>query len=260
MEVKDLSWNETSTKRFNNLLLPKSIRGVIIGKSGCGKTTLLLNLLLRTGWLDYNKLAVFGKSLFQPEYRILKKAFEEKLPKEAIMRLFDLRDEIIRLDVSPTALVEEWAKQINNKSDIDCSFYESAVDVPDPRDLSSENKNLIIFDDLLLEKQNKCESYYIRGRHSNVDCFYLSQNYFKLPRQTIRENANFLCLFPQDLKNINHIYNDHVSQDMSKDEFRKLCKTAWEKPHGFVVIDSTSKKKNGKYRSGLDEFYIPEGS
>ena len=72
-------------------------------------------------------------------------------------------------------------------------------DVPDPRDLNSEDKNLMIFDDLLLEKQNKCESYYIRGKHSNVDCFYLSQNYFKLPRQTIRENANFICLSPQDL-------------------------------------------------------------
>ena len=92
MEVKDLSWNETSTKRFNHPLLPKSIRGIILGKSGCGKTTLLLNLLLRPGWLDYNTLSVFGKSLFQPEYRILKKAFEEKLPKEAIVQLFDLRD------------------------------------------------------------------------------------------------------------------------------------------------------------------------
>ena len=257
MEVKDLSWNEIVSKRFNHLLLPKSIRGVIIGKSGCGKTTLLLNLILRPGWLDYNKLSVFGKSLFQPEYRILKKAFQEKIPKEAIMRLFDLRDEIMRLDVSPSALVEEWAKDIRDKSDIDCQFYDTAEDVPDPRELNSENKNLMIFDDLLLEKQNKCESYYIRGRHSNVDCFYLSQNYFKLPRQTIRENANFICLFPQDLKNINHIYNDHVSQDMSKEEFRNLCKTAWEKPHGFVVIDLTSKKHNGKYRSGFDTFYIP---
>lgn len=125
------------SKRFNHLLLPKSIRGVIIGKSGCGKTTLLLNLLLRPGWLDFNNLTVFGKSLFQPEYRILKKAFEEKLPKEAIMRLFDLRDEVIRLDVSPSALVEEWAKDIRDKSDIECNFYESAEDVPDPRDLCS---------------------------------------------------------------------------------------------------------------------------
>ena len=77
MEIANLSWNEVITKRFNNPLLPTSIRGIIIGNSGCGKTTLLLNLLLRPGWLDYNNLCVFGKSLFQKEYRILKKAFEE---------------------------------------------------------------------------------------------------------------------------------------------------------------------------------------
>ena len=48
MEIKDLSWNEILEKRFNHPLLPRSIRGIIIGKSGCGKTT----LLLRPGWLD----------------------------------------------------------------------------------------------------------------------------------------------------------------------------------------------------------------
>ena len=84
MEVKDLSWNdETSSSRFKNPLLPRSIRGLIVGKSGCGKTTLLLNLLLNPGWLDYDNLQVFGRSMFQPEYKILKKSFEEKLPKEA---------------------------------------------------------------------------------------------------------------------------------------------------------------------------------
>ena len=86
----------------------------------------------------------------------------------------------------------------------------------------------MIFDDLLLEKQNKTESYYVRGRHSNVDCFYLTQNYFKLPRQTIRENANLICLFPQDLKNLNHIYSDHVGDDMTKEEFRRFCKNCWD--------------------------------
>ena len=45
-------------------------------------TTLLLNLLLRPDWLDYDNLCVFGKSLFQPEYKILKKAFKENLPKD----------------------------------------------------------------------------------------------------------------------------------------------------------------------------------
>ena len=84
--------------------------------------------------------------------------------------------------------------------------------------------------------------------------FILHKNQFKLPRQTIRENANFICLFPQDPKNINNIYNDHVgADDMSKEEFTK---SAWGRPHGFVVIDLTSKTNNGKYRCGLDTFYI----
>jgi ABC-type lipoprotein export system ATPase subunit len=50
MEVTDLSWNIGKNKRNNNKLLPRSIRGIIVGKSGCGKTTLLLNLLLKT-WM-----------------------------------------------------------------------------------------------------------------------------------------------------------------------------------------------------------------
>jgi len=205
MEINDLSWNELSQNRFNSALLPRSIRGLIVGKFGCGKTTLLLNLLLQPGWLDYNNLSIFGKSLFQPEYRILKKAFEEKLPKEAIIRLFQNQGEIMKLNIPPSSVVEEMAKNSKDTFNVDCSFFESAEDVPDPRDLSLEKKNLIVFDDLLLQKQNTPERYYIRGRHSNVDCFYLCQNYFQLPRQTIKENSNFICLFPQDLKNINHI-------------------------------------------------------
>ena len=34
-----------------------------IADLSCGKTTRLLNLLLRLGWLDYDNLCVFGKSL-----------------------------------------------------------------------------------------------------------------------------------------------------------------------------------------------------
>ena len=123
MEIEDLSWNENISKRFNHPLLPRSIRGIIVGKSGCGKTTLLLNLLLRCGWLDYDNLSVFGKSLFQPEYRILKKAFEEELPKEYVLRLFTMREEIQNSQIPPSLLLQEWAKSIKNKSNIKCNFF-----------------------------------------------------------------------------------------------------------------------------------------
>ena len=80
----------------------------------------------------------------------------------------------------------------------------------------------MVFDDMSLEKQNTYESYYVRGRHINVDCFHLAQNYFMLPDQTIRENANFICLFSQDLKNLNHIFDDHVGSGKTKEEFRQI--------------------------------------
>jgi len=73
------------------------------------------------------------------------------------------------------------AKNQTQRFDIECKFFENTSDVPDPRELSPEKKNLVVFDDLRLEKQNKCEVYYTRGRHSLVDCFYLAQNLFKLP-------------------------------------------------------------------------------
>ena len=91
------------------------------------------------------------------------------------------------MGISSIIIVEEMAKQIRDKSDVECNFYQSAEDVPEPRELSSEKKNLMVFDDMLLEKQNTCESYYFSRRHSNGDCFYLDHNYFKLSRQTIRE-------------------------------------------------------------------------
>ena len=257
MEIDDISWSKRKTERFNSPLLPKSIRGLIIGKSGCGKTTLLLNLLLKPNWLDYNNLCVFGKSLFQPEYKILKEAFEENLLKDYILRLFEMGDEIEESEIPISAVVQEWAKTIEDKSTLKCNFFETGSDVPDPRELNPLDNNLMIFDDLLLDKQNKCEDYYVRGRHSNVDCFYLSQNYFKLPRQTIRENTNFICLFKQDLKNVRNIHQDHVGDDMTLEDFRKFLHECWLKPFGFAVIDHSSEKDEGKYRHRLDNFFIP---
>ena len=81
-----------------------------------------------------------------------------------------MRDEIRIRQIPPSAVVQELDRMIkNNDSNVRCNFCETARDIPDPQELNSEDKNLMIFDDLLLEKRNKCKCYYIGGRHSNVD-------------------------------------------------------------------------------------------
>ena len=122
MEVKILAWNEKLSKHCNHPLLPKGIRGFIIGKSGCGKSTLFINLLLRSGWLDYNNINIFGISLFQPEYHILKKAFEEKLPKEVIIRLFANQSEITYFSISSYQLLKKWRKILETNLMLSLNF------------------------------------------------------------------------------------------------------------------------------------------
>ena len=62
------------------------------------------------------------------------------------------QNEMMNLGISSISIAEDMAKEIAVKSYVDCNFYQSAEDVPDPRELSSEKKNLMVFDDLLLEK------------------------------------------------------------------------------------------------------------
>src|SRR5215469_8219662 len=104
----------------------------------------------------------------------------------------------------------------------------------------------------MLEKQRPIEKYFCQGRHGGADCFYLTQNYFRIPKQGIRDNANLVVLFAQDGKNTRAIHDTFVGGDMSYGEFRDFCTVCWDEPYGFANINLTSKTFNGKYRRGFD--------
>ena len=120
-------------------------------------------------------------------------------------------------------------------------------------------KNLLLLDDCFLGKQNKAEAYYTRGRH-NCDTIYIAQHYFRLPRHTVRENSNFIILFPQDVKNLTHIEADHCANDIPLSEFKQFCHGLWSAGgagHNFVTIDLTSAPMNGMYRQNFNRLYFP---
>jgi hypothetical protein len=92
------------------------------------------------------------------------------------------------------------------------------------------------------------------GRHKSVDYFYLCQTYAKVPKHLIRDNANLIILFKQDEMNLKHVYQDHVSPDISWDQFLCLCHEVWNETHSFVMIDKESDLRNGRFRKGFDKF------
>ena len=106
---------------------------------------------------------------------------------------------------------------------------------------------VIVFDDILGSSNSRyIDQFFIRGRHNNLDIYYLSQSYFDLPKRTIRNNSNKIILFNQTLKDIEHIYRDVAGYDMNYDEFKELCRKSWEEDYNYLCIDRSKKRDQGK--------------
>ena len=86
---KQYAWRSAEDCRENKHLLPWNLRGLVIGKCECGKTTVIFNLLLQPDGLDYNHLYVFGKSLHQQKYKVIRKGLVAGLSKQQISNLFN---------------------------------------------------------------------------------------------------------------------------------------------------------------------------
>ena len=59
-------WTNVKNRNHSNVV-PDSFRMIVTGKSGYGKTSLVMRMLLENGLLDYNKLFIFRRSLHQHE-------------------------------------------------------------------------------------------------------------------------------------------------------------------------------------------------
>ena len=114
--------------------------------------------------------------------------------------------------------------------------------------LNEYENGIIVFDDILGSSNSRfIDQFFIRGRHNNLDIYYLSQSYFDLPKRTIRNNSNKIILFNQTLKDIEHIYRDVAGYDMNYDEFKDLCWKSWEEDYNYLYIDRLKKRDQGRY-------------
>lgn len=198
-------------------LLPNTIRCIVCGPSNCGKTNLVISLLLHKDGLRFRNLYVYSKSLYQPKYRFLEKV-------------------IIKV------------------TDISFYKYDNNNEILNPHEASPDS--IIIFDDVACENQNSIRDYFAMGRHKNIDCFYINQTYTKIPKQLVRDNSNLIILFKQDDVNLKHVYEEHVGSDMSWTQFREMCSAVWKKPYAYVVINKDCKRNEGCYRMKFDTFIV----
>ena len=109
--------------------------------------------------------------------------------------------------------------------------------------------SVVIFDDMLGAKNcSQIDEFFTRGRHEDLDVYYISQSSFGLPRQSIRNNSDRLILFKQTLRDVQSMYYDIGAYDMNYDEFKQMCHKTWDEKYNYLCIDITKNKNEGKYR------------
>ena len=228
MNITDYSKQFKNENRNSNHapFLPKSVFCVISGATGCGKTNLMLNFLLNNMVLDYSDVYVYSPTLHQPAYKYLKNYYNDAEHK--------IRDLI----------------KINVKIGY---FFDGDEEIKDPSELSPTTNHVMIFDDVMNADQSKIKDYFCRGRHNNVNVFYLCQSLHKIAKHCIRENANVFILFHQDDKTLKYFHETHISGDMDLKEFKTFCDEAWNKKHGFVVINLWEQSYCGKYLQNYEK-------
>ncbi len=137
---------------------------------------------------------------------------------------------------------EEPLYELLEKSVPEVEFREN--EVPDMDEFDGAKMSLIVFDDLVLDKdQTKIQEYFIRARKKNITCIYISQSYYKIPK-LIRINARYILLKKlSSIRDLNLILSEFALQ---KKELLHEYELATKQFTDFLLIDifNNSFRKN----------------
>lgn len=119
----------------------------------------------------------------------------------------------------------------------DTEFYEGGI-IPPIDDFKDHKSSLIVFDDLVLEKdQSKMQQYFIRGRKFGITCIYISQSYYRIPK-LIRINCRYIILKKlASVKDLKLIISEYNLNDSITD-ILNLYNDATKDFTDFLLIDT----------------------
>ena len=239
---------------MEKFLYPKHpVRCIITGPSESGKSVFLTILILNI-INEYDKIYIYTPSLHQDLYQKLIKCFSSYIPIHIIPNILNEED----IDILIDELVNNKDFQ---KSNIEIETYESIEELKCPQEY--DDGGIIILDDLNEKEMNdpRVQAMFKRSRHNNLSIFIISQDYYELPKKTIRANGNIYHIFkPNNFLDVRNIYQDKASMDMTLDEFKYLTSTCWNQRYQPVSIDMTKDKYEGRYRLGLNSIFVPNRS
>jgi hypothetical protein len=189
-------------------------RSVYIGRSGTGKTTLLIKKI--KDWI-------------------------KQVPKK----------KSVLIVISPTAPLQEMYQKIAKRitkyySDIDEKVTSELYNLCLKNAQISENKQkeiIIVIDDLgesnymkRVNKQNLLNTLIVTARHMKVHLCFLFQR-MKQATNSLRDNSDIIYLWKVEDLDQKKQFKNAFCGSLTDEQFTKLVEQAWSKPFGYLKID-----------------------
>ena len=204
-------------------------RILIIGCSGTGKTNALLNLINNQS--DIDKIYLYAKDPYEDKYQYL-------INKRECVGINHLNDPKGFIEYSND--IHDVYKNINNYNP------------------NKENKVMIVFDDMIADmiSNKKLNSIvtelFIRCTKLNTSLVFISQSYFKFPKDVRNNSAHFFIMKIPNKRELQQIAINH-SSDINTKDFIEIYRKCTDKPYSFLVIDTTLPSNNPlRFRKNLN--------
>jgi len=187
-------------------------RMIIVAPSGSGKTNFLVNLI-----------AIFsqGKGTFATITIITRNKDEE---------------------------LYNW---ISSKTD-QIQIKEGLTNTPKLDDFDKDLNHLVVWDDLVLSKDlTMVENYYIRARKFGVSCIFISQSFYKIPKN-IRGNCSYMVILKLSGNREVKLILSEFGLGVSKEQLISLYEYATKEKFSPLLIDMESSPEE-RFRKGFQE-------
>ena len=190
-------------------------RILIIGGSGSGKTNALLNLI--NNQPDIDKIYLYEKDPYEKIYQYL-------INKREKVGLNHFND--------PKAFME----YSNDMQDV----YKNIEDYNPIK----KRKILIVFDDMIADIINNnnlnpiVTELFIRGRKLNISIDFITQSYFKVPKDVRLNSTHFFVMKVPNRRELQQIALNH-SSDIDFKDFMNIYKKCTIELYSFLVNDTT---------------------
>ena len=219
------------------------VRCIITGPSNVGKSVFLTHTILNI-FNEFDKIYIYSPSLHQDLYQKLIKCFNNYIPIHIIPN--NLNEEDIDLVIGEVVFIKDF-----EKSDTEIETCESIEELKFPQ--GYDDGGIIILDHVNEKEKNdpSVQAMFKRFRHNRISNFFISQDYYEVPKRTIRANGNIYHIFrPTNFGDVRNFFEDRVPMDMTPNEYECLTSFCWKEKYQPLTIDMTKDKSTGRYRVG----------